>query len=213
MVKKGSRWRSDFIKYGASLSHTWWLLSLEISSGRLTRKQLRDMMSKVTCLTVARPRGERLVFDGCAQVAGVAVVHTDQEVTLIGRRDNIDSFLNFWPTRSDGWQRRQSHGGHLGMRQGTREWGRDRFIEEIRLAPDCPGDPAYLLVHDEWLAIRQIQHKVAEIFPALREDRPSAIGEPEVILRPHHGGLRLGGCVWRPEAYASQEGRAFLGPL
>lgn len=59
--------------------------------------------------------------------------------------------------------------------------------------------------------MNKIKHKVAELFPSLRNWNTGP-GDPEVVLLPRdQAGHRLGGIVWKPETYKTPEGQAFLG--
>lgn len=86
----------------------------------------------------------------------------------------------------------------------------ERQAIALCLRPNIRGPRAERARQDR-LGLSRVQHRVAELYPGLREWRRSQPGEPEVILRPHHGGQRLGGVIWRAETYAAPEGLRFLG--
>lgn len=130
---------------------------------------------------------DRLLFLAAslfAHLAGVALVATDTGYMIIGTNISVKFWQPPMKTMTNtAYEMLEMH-----------DYVSDRILQGRR-------DRVHLL---------KVQHRVAAEFPGLREWNPPS-GSPEVVLKPTHGGQRLGGCVWRPETYLTLEGRQFLG--
>lgn len=214
-LQKPVHW-SQFRTFGAHLSYTWYRMGLYVFQGDRSMLTLIQKNDRVVA-TETKVFGNILDFTVAAHVAGMAVVwQKDSDlVKLVGRKSNVDAFINLWPKRDDPWQLQQIAQGVPSMIAATRVhapiW--NSYIWQVRANPAHHGRMAipYLEAHDAWLGLDKIRHKVVEVCPSLREWNTPP-GAPEVVLKPlSPGGQRLGGAVWKFETYTTDEGREFLG--
>ena len=136
---------------------------------------------------------------GCiAHIAGAAVVRDQERLVFIGTEVSRTLALECWE------QVRRT------MRRGRYN---AVYAHACRLLGSQCRTPGADLVRARRVPLLRIQHRVAEQFPSLRLHRDGGPlpDDPEVRLQPTHGGLVLGGCIWRPETYTTLEGRRFLG--
>ena len=191
--------KCKYLRYGARLSFLW------LTSDSDRDKQL--LSSVVTCEAVKRR--EFAKYSQCAGLVGVATVSEGENVMLIGRNANISWFNEVIPQSAE-LPRNAASQISFGIRMNS-PW--DSTVEKLRL-DDSPTSQRFVTNHDLWLGLNAVRHKVAELFPELRIWPDELDYDPritaEVQLRPHHGGLRLGGCVWRPETYLDPAGRKYL---
>lgn len=182
--------------YGVDLSFNW--------------MRYRDIpldLDPVVSMPFKKPAPFVVEFAAC--LAGIAIISDKEGTTLVGRRSNIECFNRVF--RSKTFIHKVRHEWHS-MYRGTRIHAphSDRYIEEIIANPRYAGDALYLEGYYNMCQLSAVQHLVCELCPELRDwDAPP--GSPEVVLKPIHGGRRLGGVVWKPDCYLCEEGLEFLG--
>lgn len=207
----------EFYNYGHDLSLLWYRLGNAVAQDPKNKKmfvtenpvECREF--KVICALYD--------FGYAAHLSGLAFVYdydeSGQQVTLIGRRCNLDMFTDFFPTSlKHPEQRKFIQAGLYGTQ--TLALGRCAaapnglgHIWDIKQScqVDRPTVARYIRGHDIWLGLKQIHKKITDVAPEFRDLQGR--GE-DVVYYPRVGKKLLGGCVWKPHIYTTKKGKTFL---
>lgn len=216
MKRLGSRNNRQFRVYGAMMAYFW----SNAAAGKDGYRFGKNYESNnVVVAEKARLYGSPWFYHTAAAHCGVATMWEigSRDVILVGRKQTVKCFIEFYPSKTNKWQMKETSIGLDKIPYGSRIWANfeDEYLWEVAardsvwyshrggsIGPEV--DKAYLATYDRWLSLNKILHKIVEISPKHRrpqlsswQARPFTGPDLEVGIVPIEKSLVVSGCVWQ----------------